>query len=107
MVGCETINVFDLKYSTNPFDCKVLMFWICGGIAALALIAIFALCVYRCGKERGNKSKNGQHNTQERPWCAGDNFPQTWHYPSEEVNLLTLLKNIYTKRPRSQEKALC
>ncbi len=52
LVGCQIINVYDLHYSENPFDCPEILVGVGVSLALLALGAIAAICCYTCGKYR-------------------------------------------------------
>ncbi len=54
-VACQMINVYDLKYSENPFECPGMLIGLGAGIGLLALLAIAGLLCYACGKYRGRE----------------------------------------------------
>ena len=123
-VGCQTINVYDLRYSKNPFECPVMLIGLCIGIGVLALIAIAAICCYACGKYRTQKSQGSQHaehhqesqssqvgehypNRRKRPFSGRmlslfRTTPRQYHEDStyRQVNALFVTHSLKTRNPK-------
>lgn len=73
------INVYDLRYSENPFECPGLLIGIGSAIGLLALIAIAAIICYAYGKNRIlQQSKNGPNSMKSQQHDQGLND----HYPN-------------------------
>ena len=56
-VGCQTINVYDLRYSENPFDCPMMLIGLGIGLGMLGIVAIAAICCYTYGKYWTQRNK--------------------------------------------------
>ncbi len=89
-VACQTvINVYDLRYGENPFDCPVMLIGIGVGLGILAFIFIASIICYACGKQcrqRRNKSVTDEPSSPtETPqgYQRDSNIPRKikWRYP--------------------------
>ncbi len=74
------INVFDLKYTNNPFNCKTLLLGIGGSLSVIAFIAIAAICCFHCGREKKRFKNNQRDSRVTRFSNVVARMPIPWRY---------------------------